>query len=395
MAFPHPPGAPWCALVPLLLLVPAAAFAAPPGGAAANGKWWVYVGTYTQKDSKGIYRFDFDPASGKPTGRALAGEARNPSFLALSPDHRFLYAVSETDDFEGKKTGAVAAFAVDAQTGDLKALNNEPSGGTGPCHLVVDRAGKHVLAANYGSGSVCVLPIESDGRLGKATSFIQHKGSSVNKARQEGPHAHCVTLDAANRFAFVCDLGLDKIMIYRYDTERGTLTPNDPPSASVAPGSGPRHFAFSPDGRYGYLTNEMTCTVTAFAYDAERGALKELQTVATLPGEVKPAYSTAEIEVHPSGKFLYDSNRGYDTVAVFRIDPKTAELTRTQEQGDQVKVPRNFAIDPTGQYVLVANQDSDSIVVFRIDPKTGELTPTGTRVDVPIPVCVTFMPAKP
>jgi 6-phosphogluconolactonase len=394
MAFPHSPGAPWCALVPLLLLLPAAAFAAPPGGDADGGKWWVYVGTYTQKDSKGIYRFDFDPASGKLTGRALAGEADNPSFLALSPDHRFLYAVSEISDFEGKKTGAVASFRIDPQTGDLKALNKEPSEGAGPCHLVVDRAGKHVLAANYGSGSVCVLPIDSDGRLGKATSFIQHKGSSANKARQEGPHAHCVALDAANRFAVVCDLGLDKLLVYRYDAERGTLTPNDPPSASVAPGAGPRHFTFSPDGRYGYVTNEINCTVTAFAYDAERGTLKDLQTVPTLPGPVKPAYSTAEIEVHPSGKFLYDSNRGYNTIAVFSVDPKSGELTRTQEQGDQVKTPRHFAVDPTGNYVLVANQDSDSIVVFRINPKTGELTPTGTRVEVPVPVCVTFMPAK-
>ena len=393
MAFPHPPGAPWCALVSLLLLLPAAAFAAPPDGDAA-GKWWVYVGTYSQKGSKGIYRFDYDPASGKLAGRALAAEAKDPSFLAISPDHRFLYAVSETSDFEGKKTGAVAAFAIDAQTGDLKALNEQPSEGTSPCHLVIDRAGKHVLVANYSSGSVCVLPIESDGRLGKPTAVIQHRGSSVNKERQEGPHAHCVTLDAANRFALVCDLGLDKVMVYRYDAEPGTLTPNDPPSASVAPGAGPRHFAFSPDGRHGYVTNEINCTVTAFAYDAERGSLTNLETVATLPGAVKPAYSTAEIAVHPSGKFLYDSNRGYDTIAVFAINPKTGELTRTQEQGDQVKVPRNFTIDPTGKFVLVANQDSDSIVVFRIDPKTGELTPTGTKVEVPVPVCVTFLPAK-
>jgi 6-phosphogluconolactonase len=387
MAFPCPR----CWALVVLLLLPALLFAAPPDAGSSGGKFWAYVGTYTQKGSKGIYRFEFDAATGKLTDRAVAGETSNPSFLALSPDRRFLYAVSEISDFEGKKTGAVAAFAV-GKDGNLTALNKQPSAGTGPCHLVVDRAGKHVITANYGSGSVCVLPIESDGRLGKATDVVQHKGSSVDKSRQEGPHAHCVTLDAANRFCLVCDLGLDKVMVYRYDAEHGKLTPNDPPAGSVAPGAGPRHFAFHPNGRFGYVTNEMDSTVTAFAWDDQHGTLTNLQTLSTLPDGPVPGNSTAEIAVHPSGKFLFDSNRGHDTIVSYRIDEQTGKLTRVGEQGQDVKVPRNFAVDPTGKYVLVANQDGDSIVVFRIDPETGALSPTGTRVDVPMPVCVILMP---
>jgi 6-phosphogluconolactonase len=375
-----------------MVVLPTLLLAAPPD-APAGHKLWAYVGTYTQKGSKGIYRFDYDPVTGKLTGQTLAAEAKNASFLAISPDRRFLYACSEIADFEGKPTGAIAAFAIDAKTGNLTALNQQPSGGTGPCHVVVDRAGKHVLAANYGSGSVCVLPLESDGRLGKATDVVQHRGSSVNKNRQEGPHAHCVTLDAANRFCVVCDLGLDKLMVYRYDAERGKLTPNDPPSAAVAPGAGPRHFAFHPNGRYGYVTNELNLTVTAFAYDPEAGTLKKLETVASIPDTPKPTDSTAEIEVHPSGRFVYNSNRGYNTIAAYAVDAKTGELTRKGEQGHDVKVPRHFAIDPAGKYLLAANQDGDSIVVFAIDPQTGALTPTDTRVEVPMPVCVVLMPA--
>jgi 6-phosphogluconolactonase len=390
MAFPCSPVLRCLALL-VVLVVPVLLFAAPPDGAGSGGKYWAYVGTYTQKGSKGIYRYDFDPATGQLSGRAVAGEASNPSFLAVSPDRRFLYAVSEISDFEGKKTGAVAAFAID-KNGDLTALNKQSSEGSGPCHLVVDKAGKHVIAANYGSGSVCVLPIEADGRLGKATDFVQHRGSSVDKGRQEGPHAHCITLDAANHFCLVCDLGLDKILVYRYDMEHGKLTPNDPPSAGVAPGAGPRHFAFHPNGHYGYVTNEMNSTVTAFAWDGEHGTLTNLQTLSTLPDGPVPGNSTAEIVVHPSGKFLYDSNRGHNTIVAYRIDEQTGKLARVGEQGQGVKVPRNFTVDPTGKYVLVANQDGDSIAVFGVDATTGALTPAGPKVDVPVPVCVVLLP---
>lgn len=378
----------------MVLALASAASTCLPAAEPTSDTLRVYVGTYTQKGSQGIYRFDFDPASGKLTSRALAGQAKDPSFLAIAPDHRFLYAVSEVEDFDGKKSGAVSAFAIDATTGDLRLLNHQPSGGAGPCHLVVDRAGKHVLVANYGGGSVSVLPIEPGGRLGQATAFVQHKGSGPNPQRQEGPHAHSINLDAANRFAAVADLGLDKVLVYRFDPEKGTLTENDPPFVSVAPGAGPRHFAFHPNGTNAYVINEIESTVTAFRYDGEHGILEPLQTISTLPKDFKGSNSTAEVQVHPSGKFLYGSNRGHNSIAVFAIDPKTGRLSHVRNQSDRIKTPRNFGIDPTGAYLLVANQDSDSIVVFRVDAATGELQPTGTKVDVPMPVCVKFMPRK-
>jgi 6-phosphogluconolactonase len=368
-----------------------------PGAAAPDkgekpDKLWVYVGTYTGKASKGIYRLELDLATGKLTPRGLAAEATNPSFLAIHPNRRFLYAVSEVGSFGGKKSGAVGAFAIDPRTGNLTALNQQPSGGADPCHLVVDRQGKYVLAANYTGGSACVLPVGSDGRLGEATAFVQHRGSSVNKQRQQGPHAHSINLDAANRFAFVADLGLDKVLVYRFDADKGTLTPNDPRGVDLTPGSGPRHFAFHPNGRWAYVINELLSTVTALTYDPEHGVLKGLQTVSTLPEGFKGNTSTAEVQVHPSGKFLYGSNRGHDSIAVFRIDPKSGALTPAGHQSDKVKTPRNFGIDPTGKYLIVANQGSDSLVVFRIDPATGALTTTGNVAEVPVPVCVKMMP---
>jgi 6-phosphogluconolactonase len=353
---------------------------------------WVYVGTYTQRGSKGIYRFDFDVASGKLTSRALAAEAKNPSFVAIGPDQRFLYAVSEVDNSDGKSTGAVSAFAIDRRTGNLTLLNQRPSGGAGPCHLVVDRAGRHVLVANYGGGSVAVLPIGPDGRLGKATAFIQHKGSGTNPQRQEGPHAHSINLDAANRFAVVADLGLDKLFVYRFDPARGTLTANQPPSVSVAPGAGPRHFTFHPNGKNAYVINELASTVTAFHYDRDRGILEPLQTISTLPRDFKGNNTTAEVQIHPSGKFLYGSNRGHHSIAVFAIDSATGKLIATGHQSGGIRTPRNFGIDPSGAHLLVANQDSDSVVVFRIDAETGELRPTGITAEVPVPVCVKMMP---
>jgi 6-phosphogluconolactonase len=358
-----------------------------------NGRLWVYIGTYTGGKSKGIYRLDLDLATGKLTSHGLAAETANPSFLAIHPSHTLLYAVGEVEDFGGKNSGAICAFKIDPKTGKLALLNRQSSGGGGPCHLVVDRAGKHVLAANYGGGSACVLPIKPDGSLGERTAFVQHKGSSVNKQRQEGPHAHSINLDAANHFAFVADLGLDKVMIYKYGADKGTLTPNEPPSASVAPGAGPRHFAFHPSGRYAYVINELQSTVTAFHYDPERGILETLQTVSTLPRGYKGDTTTAEVQVHPSGKFLYGSNRGHNSIAIFAIDEETGKLTAHGHQTNQIKIPRNFGIDPTGKYLLVANQDADTVVVFRIDAKTGELTPTGNVAEVPKPVCVKMMAA--
>jgi 6-phosphogluconolactonase len=386
--------APRWLLAGMLFLVPALleADSGSPPGSEHPAALWAYIGTFTAKGSKGIYRFELDPASGKLTSQGLAGETTAPFFLALHPNHRFLYAVNEVNDFHGKKSGAVSAFAIDARTGKLTLLNQQPTGGAGPCHLVVDKQGKHLLVANYGGGSVCVLPIETDGRLGAATAFVQHQGTSVNPQRQEGPHAHCVLLDPANRFVLVADLGLDRILVYRYDAARGKLTPNNPPGVAAAPGAGPRHLAFHPNGRYVYAINEINSTMTAYAYDGDRGVLTPLQTVSTLPAGFTGNNSGAEVQVHPSGRFLYGSNRGCDSIAIFAIDPGTGKLRSVGQQGSHVKTPRNFAIDPTGTALVVANQDGDSLVVFRIDAGTGELRPSGPVVAAPMPVCVVLMP---
>lgn len=355
-------------------------------------KFWVYVGTYTGGESKGIYRYQLNLTSGSLAPKGLAAELIHPSFLAIHPNRRFLYSVNEVGNFRGLKSGAVSAFALDATTGELTFLNEQLTRGAGPCHLVVDHAGKNVLVANYGGGSTTVLPIQPDGRLKETSAFIQHHGSSVNPQRQEGPHAHSVNVDPANRFAFVADLGLDKLLVYRFDAEAGTLAPHDPPAASVAPGAGPRHFAFHPGGRFAYVINELASTVTAFRYDAAKGVLETLQTISTLPEGFSGSTTTAELQVHPSGKFLYGSNRGHDSIAIFAIDPESGRLTAIGHQSTLGKTPRNFGIDPTGTYLIAANQDSDTLVVFRIDTKTGRLEPVGKPVPAPRPVCVKFVP---
>lgn len=351
---------------------------------------WVLIGTYTRGKSNGIYRMKMD-ANGKLSKPELAAATINPSFLAIHPSGKYLYAVNEIGSFDGKRTGAVSAFALNAKTGELTFLNQKASGGTGPCHLIVDKAGKHVLVANYGGGSAAVLPIKENGSLAEASSVIQHKGSSVNPRRQRGPHAHAIHLDAMNRFAFVADLGLDKIMIYRFNADKGTLTPNDPASVSLAPGAGPRHFAFHPNGNYAYVINEMNSTVTAMKYDARKGALTKMQTLPTLPKGWKGGNSTAEVQVHPSGKLLFGSNRGHNSIASFKVDPKTGKLTPTSHQGEKISTPRNFGIVPSGKFLLVGNQSSDSVIVFKINPENGALTSTGEKVEVGSPVCIRFM----
>lgn len=367
-------------------LVDSAVVAAPPQNRIA-----VYFGTYTGPKSKGIYLSQLDLSSGKLSAPTLAAEIEQPSFLALHPDRRFLYAVNETGG--GRRgTGQVTAFAV-AADGKLTLLNQQPSRGSGPCHLVVDRAGKNLLLANYGGGSVAAFPISADGRLGESTGFIQHSGSSANPQRQKEPHAHSINLDAANRFAVAADLGLDKVLVYRFDPEKGTLSPNEPPSTSVKAGSGPRHFAFHPSGRSAYVINELASTVTAFQYDAGQGVLKEIQTLSTLPRDFKGESYTAEVQVHPSGKFLYGSNRGHDSIAVFAIEANgTLRFIETTATGG--KTPRNFGISPDGRYLLAANQESHNVVVFRIDPKSGRLTSTGSILEVPSPVCVKLLDGK-
>ena len=348
----------------------------------------LYVGTYTSGESEGIYLCEMDSETGALTRQGVTKGVVNPSFLAIHPSQKYLYAVNEVGDFQGEKSGAVSAFAIDAATGKLTLLNQQSSLGGAPCHLVVDAAGKNVLVANYTGGSIACLPIASDGRLRAASSSVQHEGSSVNPRRQEGPHAHSINLDAANKFAIVGDLGLDQVLVYRFDSGQGTLVANDPPGIAVKPGAGPRHFSFHPGGRFGYVINELQRTVTAFAYDAATGSFQTLQTISTLPPGAKPVGSTAEVRVHPNGKFLYGSNRGHDSIVVYRINQDTGKLTYVENESTQGKTPRNFTLDPTGKFLLAENQQSNSIVVFAIDPETGALQPTGHSLEIPSPVCI-------
>jgi 6-phosphogluconolactonase len=360
---------------------------------APAGDMFVYFGTYTGEKSRGMYMSRLDLASGALTPPELAAETQNPSFLAVHPRGTFLYAVNEVRTFQDKPGGSVSGFAVDRKTGRLTALNQQSSRGGGPAHLVVDGEGRNVLVANYGGGSVAVLPIGSDGMLKPASAFVQHEGSSVHPRRQTRPHAHSINVDPSSRFAYAADLGLDKILIYRFDPDAGSLTAATPPFAAVKPGSGPRHFAFHPAGRFAYVINEILLTVTAFRHDKESGALAEAQTISTLPPGQEPeeGFSTAEVQVHPSGRFLYGSNRGHDTIVVFSIDQETGRLTYVQNESTQGSAPRGFGIDPTGTYLLAGNQRSDSVVVFRIDQQTGRLSPTGHRLELGSPVSVKFI----
>ena len=359
---------------------------------APAGDSLVYIGTYTGPKSQGIYTFRLNATTGEPTRPELAATASNPSFLAIHSNCRFLYAVGETNEFNGKPSGSVTAFAIDPLAGKLMQINQQASAGAGATHLSVDASGKYVLVANYGGGSIACLPIKADGRLGEATAFIQHKGFSVDPDRQKEPHAHGIYVDLANHFVFVPDLGLDRVMSYRFDEEKGSLVANDPAFTAIAPGSGPRHFAFHPGGNFAYAINEMFCTVTTFEYDAKRGALKEIQTISTLPSAVEKGFTTAEIEVHPNGKFLYGSNRGHDSIVVYSIDERTGQLTLVQHQSTEGKTPRSFGIDPSGNWLLAGNQDTDAIVLFKIDRVTGKLKATGHSVKVGSPVCVRFVP---
>jgi len=350
----------------------------------------VYFGTYTRPDnsSKGIYRSALDLETGRLSAPALAAEIKNPSFIEIHPNGKYLYAVSEAGT-----AGTVTAFAIDTASGHLNLLNRQPSRGSGPCHVNIDRAGKNVLVANYGSGSATVIPIKSDGALAEPTGFVQHRGSSINERRQKGPHAHSINPSPDNRYAYVADLGIDKIMIYKLDAEKGTITANNPPSANLKPGAGPRHFAFAPNGKQAYIINELHCTVTAFDYNPATGALDEIQTVTTLPDGFDGSNSCAEVRVHPTGKFLYGSNRGHDSIAVYRIDPAKGTLSFVEHETADIKTPRNFNIDPTGKFCLVANQGAGSVVVFRIDQKTGSLQPTGNKIALASPVCIRFLQA--
>jgi len=352
----------------------------------------VYVGTYTHKGtSEGIYIYRLNVATGTLTPVGVAGGVQNPSFLALDPQRRYLYAVNETMEFDGQPGGGVSAFAVDPQTGALTLINSQRTHGGAPCYVSVDQTGRFVYVANYMGGNAAAFPVRAGGGLDPASAVVQHTGSGINPRRQEGPHAHSITLDPTNRLAFVADLGIDKVMVYQLDLEAGTLPPHVPPWVEVEAGAGPRHMAFHPNGRYAYLITEMGNTIVAFAYDAVQGTLDARQTVPALPVDYTGRSTCADIHVAPSGKFLYGSNRGHDSIVAYAIDVETGLLVYIGHTPSLGKTPRNFAIDPTGTYLFAAHQDSDSIVAFRIDPETGQLTPTGQVTEVSMPVCVRIL----
>ncbi|MCP8938557.1 lactonase family protein [Alsobacter sp. SYSU M60028] len=363
----------------------------------------VYVGTYSepilfgtgqvlQGQGKGIYCFEFDAANGALVPVGITENVRNSSYLAFDPARKFLYCVNEFKEYEGKASGAVSAFRIDPETGALTYLNTTASHGTDPCHLVVDATGRNVLVANFASGSVCVLPVRDDGSLGDSCEFIQHQGSSIDPRRQAGPHAHAVTLDRGNRFLFVPDLGMDKVINYAFDAGTGKLTPNPrQPWIATKPGAGPRQIVMHPKGRFAYLINELDSTMTAYAYDAETGVLTDLQTLPTLPAGFTGHSTCAEVQIAPSGRFLYGSNRGHDSIVIYAIDEASGTLTLVGHESTRGKIPRNFEISPTGEHLAAANQDSNNVVMFRVDTATGKLTATGNVVEAGTPICVRFM----
>jgi 6-phosphogluconolactonase len=383
------------AVVLVLYTLTLAAAAAP---VAKEPTYFFYVGTYTEEGSKskGIYLYRYDPNTGEITSVGVAAETTNPSFVALSPNGKYLYAVNEVGNYKGPNSGGVSAFSIDRSkddhgSGKLTFLNEVPSRGADPCYIIVDPSGKYVLVANYTGGSVAVFPVLPDGKLGEASAFVQHTGHGTNPERQEGPHAHSIDLSRDNRFAMVDDLGLDELLVYKFDRAKGTLTPNDPPFAKVEAGAGPRHFVLRPDGKFAYVVAEMGHTVTVFSNDASSGKLQPLQTITTLPKDFTGRNDDAEIQIHPSGKFLYASNRGDDSIAIYAIDGSKGTLTQVAITPTGGKEPRSFEIDPTGTLLFAENQKSDNIVVFKIDQKTGQLTPTGKVLQVAAPVCLKFV----
>jgi 6-phosphogluconolactonase len=352
-----------------------------------------YVGTYTsgESKSKGIYSLDLDASSGTFSDARLVAETDDPSFLAVSRDGNFLYAVNETLEYEGKASGSVSAFAIDKDTGDLRLLNRRASEGAAPCHLSVSDDGKFVIVANYMGGTVAAFPVASDGSLNPARDIKKHAGRGPNADRQESAHAHCAIFDVANRFVFVCDLGIDRVVGYAVDSDAGKLSPLAGPY-STKPGAGPRHLKFHPNGKLAFINNELDMTVSSLSYNAADGTLEHVQTLSSLPAvyERTKSDSSADLHVSEDGRFLYVSNRSHDSIAAFSIDEATGKLVFLDAIKTGGKTPRNFALDPTGSFILAANQDSDSITVMRIDKTTGMLSLSEASASVPRPVCIVF-----
>jgi 6-phosphogluconolactonase len=355
---------------------------------SSDSHYLTLVGTYTNKtESKGIYAFEFDSESGKLSAKGLAAEIPDPSWIVIHPNGKWVYAANESG-----KQSMVTAFVLNAHSARLTQLNRLPALGEDPCYLSFDKTGKFLFVANYTSGNVVVFPILPNGKLGQHTALVSDAGTTgPNKQRQEGPHAHWVQPSPDNRFVFVSDLGLDAILSYRFDADKGTLAPNDPPLAKLTPGAGPRHVVFSPNGKYVYVVSELNSTITAFTYDASKGTLSEFQIASTLLPTYTGRNDTAEITVDSSARWLFASNRGRDTISVFSISPADGSVEPVGEFPTGGKEPRHFAVDPTGHYLLAENQNSDTIVVFRIDPATGALKEVSQTKEIPSPVCLAFL----
>ena len=361
---------------------------------SGSGRRLLLVGTQTSGTSKGIYSYLFDPATGELGNAALAAAAANPTFLALAPNGRTVLVANELDTFGAKSSGAVSSYTLDRANSRLIKVNEVASLGGGPCHVAFDHTGRSAFAANYGGGSAASFSVGEDGRLSAAVSFFQYTGQGPDQQRQKGPHAHRVTVSPDNRFLLVNDLGLDAIHVYRLDAGTAKLTLNDPPAWRSSPGAGPRALQFHPNGRFAYVVNELNSTVSVLSFDSKRGVLHPLQTLSTLPEGFIGKNDSAELEVHPNGKFVYASNRGHDSIAVFAVDAQHGTLALVENVPTQGKTPRSFEIDPTGTRLFVANQDSDDIVVFRLNSRTGHLNASGDVLKVPSPVCIRFVMAE-
>ncbi|MFH1964389.1 MAG: lactonase family protein [Acidobacteriota bacterium] len=359
--------------------------------AADMGMQKLFVGSYSPADEAGIKCYEFDPLNGKLTFLSGTSGIENPSFLAVHSNGRFLYAVSETDNRGSNSSGGVAAYRIVSDKGELEKLNEVTSGGAAPCHISLDRSEQMLMTANYNGGSIAAFPVLEDGSLGGMSSFDQHTGSSVNPTRQNIPHAHSINSSPDNRFALVPDLGLDKVFVYRLDPEKKSLEKNDPPYATVPGGSGPRHLTFHPNGSVVYVINEMASTVTVFSYQAKEGTLQAIQSVSTRPEGFEGRNSTAEVVVDPSGRYLYGSNRGHDSIAVFSIDQDTGKLEVVQHRRTGGRTPRNFCLSPDGKFLLAANQRSDNLLVFPLDEASGEILDPVEKISLKAPVCIRFM----
>lgn len=362
-------------------------------GCAEESKLRIYFGTYTGKGSDGIYTSLFSVVTGEMSEPVLAIKTDNPSFLTIHQNGKFLYAVNELGEYQGQPTGAVTAFAINRSDGSLTLLNQVPSHGGAPCHLSLDRSERFLFVANYSGGSIAVLPVNTDGKLGQATSIVQFQGSGKDSVRQQSPHAHFVQSTPDNRFVLVADLGTDRIMIFRFDASTGELTRNDPPHTELEPGAGPRHLVMTPLGTTIFVLNELNSTIARFEWGAPSGTMTKGETVSTLPPDFTGPNTAAEILVDSQGKFVYASNRGHDSIVRVAIDTdgKLSVKDWTPSGG---QAPRHIGIDPSGRWLFASNQRSDIIALFKIDATTGALTQSPASVKVTSPVCLQFMPKE-